>query len=145
MENIPYQGAGPAIQALLAKTTPVGITALPPAYPHIEPGALRTLAITAEKRWFDRPDILTMQDAGYPLFIAETFQGMYAPAGTPEAIVQRVARDTLHVPADRAVAEKRRGVGFDVRASGPKGLAERVERELPMWQDVIAPSGIALQ
>ncbi len=145
VENIPYNGAGPAIQALLANTTPVGITALPPAHPHIKSGALRALAITAERRWFDLPDVPTMQEAGYPGFVSETFQGMYAPAGTPEPIVQRVARDTLEVLGDPAVAEKLRGVGFDVRANGPKGLAERVERELPMWRDVIVQSRIELQ
>jgi tripartite-type tricarboxylate transporter receptor subunit TctC len=145
VENIPYNGAGPAIQALLAKTTPVGITALPPAHAHIKSGALRALAITADKRWFDLPDVPTMEEQGFPGFVSETFQGMYAPVGTPDAIVQRVARDTLEVLADPATLEKLRGVGFDVRASGPQGLAQRVAREVPMWRDIIVQSRIELQ
>ena len=145
VENIPYNGAGPAIQALLARTTPVGITALPPAHPHIKSGALRALAITADKRWFDLPDVPTMEEQGYPGFVSETFQGMYAPAGTAEPIVQRVARDTLDVLADAATLEKLRGVGFDVRARGPQGLAQRVAREVPMWRDIIVQSRIELQ
>lgn len=145
VENIPYNGAGPAIQALLARTAPVGVTALPPAHPHIKSGALRALAVTATKRWFDLPDVPTMEEAGYRDFVSETFQGMYAPVGTPEAIVQRVARDTLDVLADATVLEKLRGVGFDVRASGPAGLAQRVAREVPMWRDVIVQSRIELQ
>jgi tripartite-type tricarboxylate transporter receptor subunit TctC len=145
VENIPYNGAGPAIQALLANTTPVGITALPPAQAHIRSGALRALAVTGEKRWFDLPDVPTMQEAGYPGLVSETFQGMYAPAGTPEPIVQLVARDTLGVLADPATVEKLRSVGFDVRASGPQGLSERVAREVPMWRDVIVQSRIEQQ
>ena len=145
VENIPYNGAGPAIQALLANTTPVGITALPPAHPHIKSGALRALAITAEKRWFDLPDVPTTREAGYPDLVSETFQGMYAPAGTPAPIVQRVTRDTLEVLADPATVEKLRGVGFDVRARGPEGLAQRVAREVPLWRDVITQSRIELQ
>ncbi|MBL6617223.1 MAG: tripartite tricarboxylate transporter substrate binding protein [Reyranella sp.] len=145
IENIPYNGAGPAIQALLAKTAPVGVTALPPAHPHIKSGALRALAITAGKRWLDLPDVPTMEEAGYRGFVSETFQGLYAPAGTPDAIVQRVARDTLDVLADAATLEKLRGVGFDVRANGPAGLAQRVAREVPMWRDVIVQSRIELQ
>ncbi|GEP59668.1 Bug family tripartite tricarboxylate transporter substrate binding protein [Reyranella soli] len=145
VENIPYNGAGPAIQALLAKTTTIGITALPPAHAHIKSGALRALAITADKRWFDLPDVPTMEEQGYPGFISETFQGMYAPVGTPDAIVQRVARDTLNVLADASTLEKLRGVGFDVRARGPQGLAERVAREVPMWRDIIVQSRIELQ
>ena len=86
-----------------------------------------------------------MAESGYPGFVSETFQGMYAPAGTPAPIVQRVARDTLDVLSDTTTLEKLRGVGFDVRARGPQGLAERVAREVPMWRDIIVQSRIELQ
>src|SRR6185369_6516784 len=119
IENIPYNGAGPAIQAILAQTTPVGTTALPPAHPHIKSGALRALAVTGERRWFDMPDVPTMKESGFPDLVSETFQGMYAPAGTPNEIVQRLARETLAVLKEQEVADKLRSVGFDVRASGP--------------------------
>lgn len=145
IENIPYNGAGPAIQALLANTAPVGITALPPAHAHIRSGALRAIAITAEKRWFDLPDVPTAEEQGLAGLVSETFQGMYAPVGTPAAIVERVARDTLDVLKDTATIDKLRGVGFDVRASGPDGLARRVAKEVPMWRDIIVQSRIELQ
>ena len=145
IENIPYNGAGPAIAALLGKTTPVGITALPPAHPQIKSGALRAIATTGETRWFDLPDVPTLKESGFPDLVSETFQGMYAPAGTPADIVQRVARDTLAVLADPVVVGKLRDVGFDVRASGPEGLAARVKKEVPMWKDVIVKSGMDLQ
>jgi len=145
IENIPYNGAGPAIQAILAQTTPVGTTALPPAHPHIKSGALRALAVTGETRWFDLPDVPTMIEAGYPDIVSETFQGMYAPAGVPDAIVQRVAAETLAVLKEQEVADKLRAVGFDVRAAGPKGLAARVAKEVPMWHDLIKQSKIELQ
>ena len=56
-----------------------------------------------------------------------------------------MARDTLEVLAEPAMVEKLRGVGFDVRARGPEGLAQRVAREVPMWRDVIVQSRIELQ
>ena len=56
-----------------------------------------------------------------------------------------MAHDTLEVLADPAILEKLRGVGFDVRARGPEGLAQRVAREVPMWRDVIVESRIELQ
>jgi tripartite-type tricarboxylate transporter receptor subunit TctC len=145
IENIPYNGAGPAIQAILAQTTPVGTTALPPAHPHIKSGALRALAVTGATRWFDLPDVPTMVESGFPDIVSETFQGMYAPAGVPDDIVQRVARDTLAVLKDPDVTEKLRAVGFDVRAAGPKGLAARVAKEVPMWREIIQQSKIELQ
>jgi tripartite-type tricarboxylate transporter receptor subunit TctC len=145
IENIPYNGAGPAIAALLGKTTPVGITALPPAHAQIKSGALRAIAITGAERWFDLPDVPTLKESGFPDLVSETFQGMYAPAGTPADIVQRVAHDTLEVLSDPVVIGKLRDVGFDVRAKGPEGLAARVAREVPLWRDVIAKSGMELQ
>lgn len=144
MENIFYNGAGPAIQAILAQTTPVAITALPPAHPHIKSGALRAIAITGATRWPDLPDVPTMLESGFPDLVSETFQGMYVPAGTPKEIVDRVARDTLAVLKDPDVAAKLLAVGFDVRAAGPAGLADRVRREVPMWRDVIQRSKIEL-
>jgi tripartite-type tricarboxylate transporter receptor subunit TctC len=145
IENIPYNGAGPAIAALLGKTTPVGITALPPAHAQIKSGALRAIAITGAERWFDLPDVPTLKESGFPDLVSETFQGMYAPAGTPADIVQRVAHDTLEVLADPVVIGKLRDVGFEVRASGPEGLGARVAREVPLWKDVIVKSGMELQ
>ena len=136
---------GPAIAALLGKTTPVGITALPPAHAQIKSGALRAIAITGAERWFDLPDVPTLKESGFPDLVSETFQGMYAPAGTPADIVRRVAHDTLEVLGDPVVIGKLRDVGFDVRASGPDGLRQRVRKEVPLWHDVIVKSGMELQ
>ena len=101
--------------------------------------------MTGAKRWFDLPDVPTMVESGYPDIVSETFQGMYAPAGTPDAIVQRIAVETLAVLKEPEVADKLRAVGFDVRAAGPAGLAARVAREVPMWRDLIKQSKIEQQ
>ena len=86
-----------------------------------------------------------MVESGFPDLVSETFQGMYAPAGTPADIVQLVARATLDVLQEQEVIEKLRGVGFDVRAKGPAGLAQRVAKEVPMWRDIIVQSKIEQQ
>src|SRR5258708_36525798 len=86
-----------------------------------------------------------MPGAAFPHRVSETFRGVYAPAGTPADIVQRVARDTVDVLRDPPVVEKLRGIGFDVRARGPEGLADRVAREGPMWRDIRVQSRIELQ
>lgn len=142
VENIPYNGAAAAIQALLANTTPVGITALPAAHAHIKSGMLRALAVTGETRWPDLPDVPTMREQGYPDVVSDTFQGMFVPAGTPSGIVQRIVRETLAAMKDPQVLEKLRATGFEVSARGPEALAERVAREVPLWRDVIVQARI---
>src|ERR1700751_6157429 len=71
--HVPFSGAGPAIQAVLSGTTQIAFAALPPAHPHIEAGALKALAVTGERRWFDLPDVPTMVELGYKDFLSDTF------------------------------------------------------------------------
>jgi hypothetical protein len=95
--GMPNRDLYASIQALLAGTTPVGFTALPPAHAQIKAGALRALALTGTERWHDLPDVPTMLELGYPGFVSETFQGFLAPAGTPPEIVARLAAEGLAV------------------------------------------------
>ncbi len=99
IENIPFNGAGPAINALIANIAPVGITALPAAHAHIRSGALRALAVTGEARWFDLPDVPTMPEEGYPDIVSDTFQALFAPVGTPSDIVRRIAQESNRIPS----------------------------------------------
>jgi tripartite-type tricarboxylate transporter receptor subunit TctC len=140
--QIPHNSAALAIQSLLGGTTPVGVTALPPAHPQIKSGALRALALTGEARWPDLPDVPTMLELGYPGFVSETFQGLFAPAGTPAPIIERLAQATTTALGDPATRTRLQNAGFGIRASGPRGLAERVAREVPMWRDLIRRAGI---
>jgi tripartite-type tricarboxylate transporter receptor subunit TctC len=111
LTHVPFSGAGPAIQAILAGTTQVAFAALPPAHPHIESGALRALAVTGEHRWFDLPNVPTMIELGYKDFISDTLQGFLAPAKTPPAVVELLAArstEILKVCKDsRAIAQRR--------------------------------------
>src|SRR5439155_14001068 len=70
MVHVPFRGAGPAAQAVLAKTTQVGSVALAAAETLIQDGQLRALAVTSEKRWFSLPNVATMIEVGYPGFVS---------------------------------------------------------------------------
>jgi tripartite-type tricarboxylate transporter receptor subunit TctC len=140
--QIPHNSASLAIQSLLSGTTPVGVTALPPAHPHIQSGALRALAITGEERWPDLPEVPTMQEAGYAGFVSETFQGLLAPAGTPAPVIGRLAAAVIAVLSEPTTRTRLQNAGFGLRARGPEGLAERIKREVPLWRDLIQRAGI---
>jgi tripartite-type tricarboxylate transporter receptor subunit TctC len=142
MTHIPYAGSGPAMQSILSGTVPVMCGSLPGAHPSIMSGAVRALAVTGTERWFDMPDVPTMIELGYPGFLADTFHGIFAPAGTPPDIIDRLVKVALDALKDQAFHEKLRTLGFDVIANGPAGLRDRVAAEVPRYRDIIAKAGI---
>jgi tripartite-type tricarboxylate transporter receptor subunit TctC len=142
MTHVPFSGAMPAVQALLGGVTQVAVTALPPAHPYIESGALKALAVTGAHRWFDLKDVPTMVELGYKDFIAETFQAFMAPAKTPPDIIARLAAKSVEVLKTPAISEQLLNNGFEVIANGPDGLRQRIADEVPKWRDIIAKSGI---
>jgi tripartite-type tricarboxylate transporter receptor subunit TctC len=140
--HVPFSGAGPAIQAILGGTTQVAFAALPPAHPHIESGALKALAVTGEHRWFDLPNVPTMIELGYKDFISDTFQGFLAPARTPPAVIDLLARKSIEILKRPAITKQLADNGFEVIANGPDGMKKRIDDEVPKWRDIIAKAGI---
>jgi tripartite-type tricarboxylate transporter receptor subunit TctC len=140
--HVPYQGAGPAVQSILAGTVPVACAALPGAHPSILSGKLRALAVTGPQRWYDMPDVPTMLERGYPGFVIDTFHCMMAPAGTPPEIVSRLAEVSVATLKQPEFHEQLRTLGFEVIANGPDGLRRRIADEVPRYRDIIAKAGI---
>jgi tripartite-type tricarboxylate transporter receptor subunit TctC len=140
--HVPFSGAGPAIQALLGGVTQLAVTALPPAVPYIESGAIKALAVTGARRWIDLPNVPTMVELGYRDFIAETFQAFMAPVKTPPEIVARLSAKSVEALKKPDIVEQLRINGFEVIANGSDGLRRRIETEVPKWHDVIAKAGI---
>jgi tripartite-type tricarboxylate transporter receptor subunit TctC len=142
LTHVPYPGAGPAIQAILAGTVPLMCASLPGAHPGIKAGTLRALAVTGDKRWFDMPDVPTMLELGYKDFVSDTFHSMLAPAGTPPEIVDRLASVSLAALKDPAFHDKLQTLGFETIAQGPDGLRQRIAHDVPMFRELIAKAGI---
>lgn len=142
MTSVPFGGAGPAVQAVLGGTTPVGCVALPPARPLVASNALTALAVTGEKRWFDLPDVPTMLELGFPNFVADTFQAFLAPARTPPDILALLAKTSLEILHDPAIAAQLHTNGLEVVASTPEMFAKRIGTEIPKWRDVIKEANI---
>jgi tripartite-type tricarboxylate transporter receptor subunit TctC len=140
--HVPFSGAGPAIQAILSGTTQVAFTALPPAHPHIESGALKALAVTGAHRWFDLPEVPTMIELGYRDFISDTFQGFLAPVKTPPSVVELLSKKSIEILNRPQITTQLRDNGFEVIANGPDGMRKRIEDEVPKWRDIVAKAGI---
>ncbi len=102
--HVPYPGAGPAVQAVLGGTAQVGSVALAPAEPLIKSGRLTALAVTGKERWFSLPEVPTMIESGLPNFVSDTFQALFAPAGTPPDIVAAWPRKASRPSSSRKCA-----------------------------------------
>ena len=142
MTHVPFNGAAPAIQALLAGTTEVAVSALPPVLPFAQSGEIKVLAITGVNRWPDLPNVPTMVELGYRDFIAETAQFFFAPAGTAPDIVAKLSAKSMQVLKAPEVVGQLRVNGYEVTAAGAEALRKRIELEIPKWRDIIAKAGI---
>lgn len=137
MAPVTHNGAGPAAQALLSGAVEFCSAALPALHPHITAGTLIGLAVTGEKRWFDLPNVPTVIEAGYPGFALDTYALLLVPARTPREIGDRLAKETIAILQKTEMRDRLRKVGLEPTATGPAVLKARIDRELPMWGEII--------
>jgi tripartite-type tricarboxylate transporter receptor subunit TctC len=146
IQHIPFLGAGPAVQAILAGTTEVLIASQGGSVETAQRnGQIRVLAQTGATRSPDLPDVPTLTEAGVPDAVSETFNAMYAPAATPVPIVEKLGAAVLQVLHRPDVAARYRLGGVPVVPEGPDGLRARVAREVPLWREVIRQARITVE
>jgi tripartite-type tricarboxylate transporter receptor subunit TctC len=142
LESVVFKGGGDAIEALLSGTVQLCSGSLAPSEPHIKSGALRGLAICAEQRWSDLPDVPTMAEAGYKDFVFAVDAVLLAPAKTPPAIVKWLEAATLKVLVTPEMKNKFFQAGFFVRAKGADAAWARVTKEIGVFKSIIDQAGI---
>jgi tripartite-type tricarboxylate transporter receptor subunit TctC len=145
MTHIAYRGAGPAALAVVDGTVQVGSVALPAAESMIKSGQLKALAVTGPERWYDLPDVPTMIEAGYPNFISVTFNALFAPAGTPQEIIDLLAAKSREALSTKEAQALARNIGFTVVAGTPAQLAERVKTEVPAVKALLTRAGLTFE
>jgi tripartite-type tricarboxylate transporter receptor subunit TctC len=145
MVHVPFRGAGPAAQAVLGGQLQVGSVALAAAESLIRSGQLRALAVTGETRWFSLPDVPTMIESGYPGFVSDTFQALFAPAGTPPAILARLTKETQAAMRHPDAREPALKAGFQIVGGPPEELAKRLKSEIEGVKELVARAGIKPQ
>jgi tripartite-type tricarboxylate transporter receptor subunit TctC len=142
MATVVFTGGGDALKALLSGTVQLSSGTLAPAHPHIKAGTIKGLALTGRTRWHDLPDIPTMQEAGYPDFVFDTYTALMAPAKTPPDIVARLQQIALEILQRPDIRAKLTESGFEVTAMAGKEHMARIAREVPMFADIIVRAGI---
>ncbi len=136
MTHIPYKGAGPAVTAVMAGEAQVSFASMPSAITQMRQGRLRGIAVTGLKRSSALPDLPTVSESGLPGFESGSWQGLFAPAGTPVTVIRtlhRVTVDVVHLP--EVVTQLARD-GSEPVASTPEAFGELVASELAKWARV---------
>ena len=142
IQHIPYRGGGPATQALVSGTVQLGSVALAPVEPLIKAGTVRALAVTGATRWYSLPDVPTMIESGYPGFVSDTFNALFAPAGTPPevlALLVKHVREAMQQPDAIAAAQK---FGYQIVAGTPEQMSARLQAEIAGVKELVAKAGI---
>jgi tripartite-type tricarboxylate transporter receptor subunit TctC len=142
MVMVPFNGAPLAINSTLGNHTPMAFTALPPAIGAIKDGSLRGIAILAKQRVAALPDLPTNGEQGVPGLESDTLTGILAPAGTPQAIVDKWHGAIVKMAADPEVKKKLDTLGFVAVANTPAEFTERIKTEAARWGKVVKAAGI---
>jgi len=140
--HVPYNGAGPAIAAVVAGHVPMAISSTPPASAHIGEGRLRAIAVTGETRSQSLPAVPTMAEAGYPETKGEQWVGVFAPAGTAKNIIAVLNREIAKAVASADIKERLTVLGFAPVGSSPEELASRIRSDMDRWGKVIRAANL---
>lgn len=144
LQRIPYKGSGPAMADLLTSQLPVGIDVIMTTLPHLQAGRLRSLAVSSARRSPLAPQVPTVAESGFPGFEASVWFGLFAPAGTPRRVVEKISEDSRRVLLEPAMRERLESGGFEIVASSPAVFSVRVKDEVGRWRKVIRDGGIKL-
>lgn len=140
--HVPYQGAAPAVQAVWGGSVDIASVAVAGIIGVITQQSLHPIVQTGAGPWPELPGVPTMAQAGIADAVVDTTQMLLAPAGTPQPILDRLAKDVLAIMRKPEVRDKMMKASFEVKPEGPEALAARIAREVPMWKDIVDKAGI---
>jgi tripartite-type tricarboxylate transporter receptor subunit TctC len=140
--HIPYKGGGPALVDLTGGHVDAMFATLPSAVALIKGGKLRALAVTGQSRSPALPDVPTAREAGLPGLVVTTWNGVLAPAGTPPAVVDRLAQALKQAVDDPDIRNKLAAVGAEPLYTPPRAFAAVIRDDYARWSSLIKKAGI---
>ena len=137
MLGVPYKGSAPAVQDTIGGQTQFMFPSLYTAYPHVKSGKLRALAVAGPKRVASLPDVPTLKEAGVDGVDVMQWYGIFAPAKTPKAVIDKLNKALNEVLGDKGIEKRIEDHGADVETSTPEQLGALVKSELVKWKRVV--------
>jgi tripartite-type tricarboxylate transporter receptor subunit TctC len=145
MEAVLYKGGGPAIADVIAGHVPCYFGNLNEIIPHAGSGKLKVFAVSGDRRAPQLPEVPTVAEQGYPGFRTLTWNGYVAPAGTPKAVIERIAREIGAACKDATFAGRLAKIGVDPVCSTPAEFEKAVRDDLRVWKEAVQAAGMKPQ
>ena len=143
--HVPYKGSSQALPDLIAGQVQLMQLGVPQTLPHLRAGRLKALGVGAAKRLAVLPDVPTIAEQGFPGYEANNSWNLYAPAGTPKAVVAKLHAEIARVVTLPDVRERFTATGLDPVGSTPEQLAARMRDDRAKWARVIREAGIKIE
>jgi len=146
IEHVPYRGSGPALQDVIGGRIHVFFDALSTTLPHIRAGTLRAIGVASADRAPQLPDLPTLTEAGLPGYLSYTWNIVFAPAGTPAAVVARLNAAINEVMAEPAMRARADAMGLiPISTTTPAGTADFVRAEVARWAPIVRATGARIE
>jgi tripartite-type tricarboxylate transporter receptor subunit TctC len=142
--HVQYKGTAQAMLDVIVGNVDMTFSNPAAAYPYLQSGRLRALAVTGEKRSPMLPEVPTIAEAAIPRFEASTWWGILAPAGTPALVVAEINGQLARAFTQRDVTERIAALGAEPVGGAPQRLADHLKAEIPKWRQVIRAANIRL-
>jgi tripartite-type tricarboxylate transporter receptor subunit TctC len=143
--HVPYKGGGPALTDVMAGQVPVFFANMASGLGHVKGAKLKALAMTGGKRSPNMPDLPTMAEAGVPGYEVYEWNAVFAPAGTPPAIVNQLYEHISKALALKDVRERIDALGGEIVASNPRDTEEFLAAQMAKWAKVVKQGNIKVE
>jgi tripartite-type tricarboxylate transporter receptor subunit TctC len=143
MVHVPYKGNAEAMNAFLGGHIKIYFALVPAVLQHVKAGNLRAIAVTTEQRLPYLPDVPTIAESGFPGYEISSWQGVFAPGGTPRDVVGKINGEVVRLLSVPEVRARISLEGADPVGSSPEAFTERVKSEIAKWSKVARSAGIA--
>jgi tripartite-type tricarboxylate transporter receptor subunit TctC len=140
--GVPYKGSGAAMTDLMGGQIPLTIDTVTAVRPLVESGKVKAIAVTSLKPSELLPGVKTVAEQGMPGFEVLAWNALYAPKGTPPAIIQQLSAEMQKIMAQPETKQKLLSLGFEGGGGAPEQLAEFARAERRKWAPIITSAGI---
>lgn len=142
MVHVAYKGIAPAVSDLVGGHVSLSFSVVPPAIPHIKTGRLRALAVSSAARSALLPELPTVAESGLKGYDAFSWYATLVPAGTPQAVINKLNSEIVRSVQAPDVKAKLAGIGLEVKTSSPEEFAQFMINDWKVWEKVIRSLGI---